>query len=232
MRFDSETRLLVVASHPDDEVLGCGGTLARAVDHGVEAAVMFLGEGISSRFTIEEYDSPEFAEQTKRRKAGAERALEILGITNVRYSERLCAQFDTYPMLSIVKEIEEQLEAFRPTMLFTHNPSEVNIDHRITFEAVEIACRPTRDFIPRAIYAFEIVCSGGWKFVPTFKPNVFVDVSQYWEKKIAAWHAYEGEARPFPFPRSDEGLETLARYRGMNAGLEMAEAFFLARQAY
>lgn len=229
MRFDSHTRLLVVAAHPDDEVLGCGGTLAKAISQGAQVAVMFLGEGISSRFPIGEYDSPEFAEQTARRRAEAERALAILGIKDVRYAHRLCAQFDTYPLLSIVKEIEEAMASFRPTMLFTHNPSEVNIDHRITHEAVEVACRPTRDFVAREIYAFEIVCSGGWKFAPSFKPNVFVDISQHWGKKMEAWHAYQGEARPFPFPRSDEGLETLAKYRGMTVGVEKAEAFHLAR---
>ncbi|MGD8814862.1 MAG: PIG-L deacetylase family protein [Anaerolineales bacterium] len=229
MHLDSHTRLLVVAAHPDDEVLGCGGTLAKAIHQGAQVAVMFLGEGISARFPIGEYDSPDFTEQTAQRMREAERALGILGIKQVRYAQRLCTQFDTYPLLSIVKEIEEELESFRPTMLFTHNPSEVNIDHRITFEAVEVACRPTRDFVPHAIYTFEIVCSGGWKFSPTFTPNVFVDVSEFWEKKMEAWHAYQGEARPFPFPRSDEGLETLAKYRGMAVGLEKAEAFYLAR---
>ena len=229
MHFDDQTRLLVVAAHPDDEVLGCGGTLAKAVSRGVQVAVMFLGEGISARFPIGEYDSPEFLEQTAQRQQETERALSILGIQQVRYARRLCTQFDTYPLLSIVKEIEEELETFRPTMLFTHNPSEVNIDHRITFEAVEVACRPTRDCVPQSIYTFEIVCSGGWKFLPTFRPNVFVDVNEFWEKKMEAWHAYQGEARPFPFPRSDEGLETLAKYRGMAVGLERAEAFYLAR---
>ncbi len=229
MYFDSKTRLLVVAAHPDDEVLGCGGTLVKAIEAGAQIAVIFLGEGVSSRFPVGEYNSPEFAQQTAQRKKEAESALEILGIERVRYGKMLCTQFDTHPLLSIVKEIEKEMESFQPTVLFTHNPSEVNIDHRITYEAVEVACRPTRKWIPKEIYTFEIICSGGWKFNPYFKPNIFVDISQYWDKKMEAWHCYEGEARPFPFPRSNEGLKTLANYRGMAVGVEKAEAFCLVR---
>ena len=229
MHFNSKTRLLVVAAHPDDEVLGCGGTLAKAVSDGAEVAVVFLGEGISARFPVGKYDSPEFAQQTAQRKKEAARALKTLGIKKVHYGQRLCCQFDTYPFISIVKNIEEHMETFRPTILFSHNPSEVNIDHRIAYEAVETACRPTRSWIPRAIYTFEVVCSGNWKFDPHFKPNVFVDIREFWAKKMQAWECYEGEARPFPFPRSNKGLEVLAEMRGMSVGIKKAEAFCLVR---
>jgi len=106
----------------------------------------------------------------------------------------------------------------------------VNIDHKITYQAVETACRPTRTWIPKSIYTFEIVCSGNWTFDSSFKPNIYIDVSKYWNQKIEAWHCYEGESRPFPFPWSDKGLETLAQFRGMASSLEMAEGFRLVRQ--
>ena len=231
MRFDKSTRLMVVAAHPDDEVLGCGGTLAKALDMGAAVEVVFLGEGVSSRFPIGDYSSKAFEEQTARRSEGARKALRLLGI-DAHFGTRLCCQFDQLPLLSIVKEIEQRMATFRPTMLFTHNPAEVNIDHRLTFEAVEVACRPSRTSTLAEIYAFEIVCSGNWTFDATFKPNVFVDIERYWEKKLAAWKCYEGEDRPFPFPRSVEGLKTLAQYRGMSAGLEKAEAFRLLRAIY
>lgn len=233
MLLNKETRLLVVAAHPDDEVLGCGGTLARAVAAGARTAVLFLGEGISARFPFGEYNSKEFEEQTRTRTEGAKRALQTLGIHEITFNnKRLCCQFDTIPIITLAKEIEGVVERFKPTILFTHNSSEVNIDHRITYEAVEIACRPTRDFIPKAIYTFEVACSGSWTFESTFKPNVYVDVSAFWEQKMKAWRCYEGESRPFPFPRSDQGLETLARYRGMAASLPKAEGFKLMRQIF
>lgn len=229
MNLLSETRILVVAAHPDDEVLGCGGTLAKAIAAGAQVAVQFLGEGISARFPVGLYDSEEFRAQTRVRMAGARKALQVLGITDCEFGERLCGQFDTYPLISIVKDIERKMAQFKPDLLFTHNPAEVNIDHRLTYEAVEVACRPTRDFIPAQIYTFEIPCSGSWTFESAFKPNVFVDVSEYWDQKLAAWACYEDEARPFPFPRSNEGLKTLAGYRGMMSNVNKAEAFRMVR---
>ncbi len=219
----------MVAAHPDDEVLGCGGTLAKAIDAGAQVAVLFLGEGISARFPIGQYDSEEFHAQTLVRIAGARKALQVLGISDFEFGERLCGQFDTYPLISIVKDIERKMAEFKPDLLFTHNPAEVNIDHRLTYYAVEVACRPTRDFIPKQVYTFEIPCSGSWTFESAFKPNVFVDVSEYWDQKIAAWACYEGEERPFPFPRSNTGLKTLACYRGMMSNLNKAEAFRMYR---
>lgn len=229
MNLSRGTRILVVAAHPDDEVLGCGGTLAKAIAAGAQVAVQFLGEGISARFPVGKYDSEEFHAQTRVRMAGARKALQVLGITDCEFGERLCGQFDTYPLISIVKDIERKMAQFKPDLLFTHNPAEVNIDHRYTYEAVEVACRPTRDFIPTQVYTFEIPCSGSWTFESAFKPNVFVNVSEYWDQKLAAWACYEGEARPFPFPRSNEGLKTLAGYRGMMSNLNKAEAFRMVR---
>jgi LmbE family N-acetylglucosaminyl deacetylase len=230
MEFNSKSRILVVAAHPDDEIIGCGGTIARAISVGAHVSILFLGEGISARFPIGEYDSKDFHDQTAQRHAESRAALAVLGVQDVRYGDRLCAQFDKLPLLSIVKEIESVMEQVRPTTLLTHSPSEVNLDHRIAFEAVEVACRPTRPWIPKSIYTFEIACSGSWTFDSTFKPNVFVEVGEFWETKLKAWHCYKNEMRPFPFPRSDEGLKALAHYRGMAASLHMAEAFRLVRQ--
>ena len=227
--FNRNTRLLVVAAHPDDEILACGGTLARALSEGAEVCVLFLGEGVSARFPFGSYDSEKFREESNHRTESAKNALRILGISNAIFGDRYCCQFDTLPQITLTKEIEAVMDQFRPTILFTHNPSEVNIDHRLAYEAVEAACRPTRSFIPSQIYTFELICSGNWTFETTFKPNVFVDVTAFWEKKIAAWHCYAGEARPFPFPRSDVGLETLAHYRGMQVAIDKAEAFRLMR---
>ncbi|VUX54988.1 conserved protein of unknown function [uncultured Woeseiaceae bacterium] len=229
MSFLKNKKILIVAAHPDDEVLGMGGTIAKAIDQGAKITVVFLGEGVSARFSIDEYESEEFKKQSSLRMEGAERALRLLGVEHYVFGSRLCTQFDQYSRLSIVKEVERYIDEFRPDMLFTHNPIEVNIDHVITYEVVECACRPVNINSPSEIYTFEIVCSGSWKFDTSFNPNVYVDVSDYFDSKLSAWHEYVGEDRPFPFPRSDTGLSTLAKYRGMASGLKMAEGFRLVR---
>jgi LmbE family N-acetylglucosaminyl deacetylase len=231
MIFDNKHhRVLVIAAHPDDEILGCGGTLAKAIEFGAKVRVVFLGEGVSARFPFGQYESEEFSLQSKKRTAEAKSALKILGINDIHFGTRLCVQFDTLPHITIVKEIEQHLKEFKPTKLFTHNLSEVNIDHRLTYEAVEAACRPINsEYIPSEIYTFEVVCSGSFKFKSSFFPNVFVDISKTWDVKVKAWECYKVESRPFPFPRSIKGLETLAQYRGLSSGMEKVEAFNLAR---
>ena len=230
MDLNNNTRLLVVAAHPDDEVLGCGGTLAKATHLNAKVKVVFLGEGVSARFDIGDYNNSEFLAQSKQRTNESISALKSLGIYEYSFSNRLCCQFDSRPILELVKEIESHFDDFKPNIVLTHNPSEVNIDHQITYRAVETACRPNRNNCPDEVYTFEIPCSGSWTFDTTFKPNVYVNITPFWDKKINAWKCYEGEARPFPFPRSTEGLKTLAQYRGMASNLELAEAFKLSRR--
>jgi LmbE family N-acetylglucosaminyl deacetylase len=229
LNIEKVQRLLVVAAHPDDEVLGCGATLARASEAGVKIFVKFLGEGVSARFHAHEFSSTKFLQQSEARKNSAIKALKYLDISDYEFGERLCGQFDTYPLLSIVKDIEKTIREFNPDVLMTHSESEVNIDHRITYKSVEVATRPTSDYVPRQILSFEIPCSGNWNFGYPFNPNVYFDAKVFWERKLQAWSYYADEARPFPFPRSNEGLIALAQFRGMQAGLELAEAFRLQR---
>lgn len=229
MIFEEDTRILVVAAHPDDEVLGCGGTIVRARDLGIEVAILFLGEGVSSRFDVADYGGDEFRAASAIRTKGAVAAMEELGVADFTFGSNYCCQFDTVPLLSLVKLIERKIAQFRPTVVLTHNPVEVNIDHSITYRSVEVACRPGGLSSVRTILGYEIPCSGNWTFEKAFKPNYFVDVSKSWDRKIGAWKCYRGEERPFPFPRSVEGLETMAKYRGMQSGLELAEGFQIFR---
>jgi LmbE family N-acetylglucosaminyl deacetylase len=227
--FKNAKKILVVCAHADDEVLGCGGTLAKAISLGIEVSVMFIGEGVSARFKENELRSIEFLSKSNQRNNEMCDALNCLGIKLYSTSNRLCTQFDRYPLLEIVKEIEKAIDAIRPDIILTHNESEVNIDHGIVYRAVEVAARPIGRKNKIAIYSFEIVCSGNFKFCDVFAPNVYVDIKDFWEEKMRAWSCYAGETQPFPFPRSQIGLETLARYRGMQCGVEMAEAFRLER---
>lgn len=227
--FKPQSRILVVAAHPDDDILGCGGTLAKLSSIGCTIRVIFLGEGISARFHPSDFHNSEFEQASSIRNASAVKSLEYLGIEDVHFGSLYCVRFDTYPFIDLVKSIESHIKDFNPDVLLTHNSSEVNIDHKYTFQAVETACRPVSSFCPSYILSFEIVCSGSWVFSSSFQPNIFIDISDFWQKKLHAWSFYSSESRPFPFPRSITGLETLAKYRGMMAGLNLAEAFQLHR---
>ena len=225
----NSNKILVVCAHADDEVLGCGGTLAKAVSLGSEVKVMFLGEGVSARFDSSELNSERFKSSTNIRNAEMHAALKFLGVELYSIGSRLCTQFDRYPLLEFVKEIEAAILDFSPDVILTHNDSEVNIDHGIVYSAVEVACRPIEERKRLSVYSFEIICSGNFKFVDTYSPNVYVDIENFWDAKMGAWSCYKGEARSFPFPRSSIGLETQARYRGMQCGVRLAEAFRLER---
>ena len=229
MLLDKDARILVVGAHPDDDVLGCGGTLARAIELGAEVSVMFLGEGVSARFDDSDLDSPKFHEAMETRTQGALNALKLLGITNYEFGTNYCCRFDTIPILTLVKSVEAKIREFQPTIVLSHNPAEVNIDHRTTYKVVESAARPDINSPIHTILGFEIVCSGNLGYGETFEPDLYVDIKSHWNQKIAAWNCYVDEEKPFPFPRSVEGLKTLAKYRGMQSGLELAEGFRIYR---
>jgi N-acetylglucosamine malate deacetylase 1 len=219
--FSEGQRVLVVAAHPDDEVLGCGGTIARATGGGAEVAVLFLTGGESSRGT------ETLVSRNEARLAAARAAQKKLEIASLWFRTWPACQLDAVPQLELTQAIEATLKQYQPTVVLTHQPLEVNVDHRATYNAVEVATRPVTR--PPAVYTFETPCSGGWAFETAFKPNVFVDISATWHQKLAAWHCYAGEARAFPFPRSDLGLDALAKVRGMQAHVERAEGLRLVR---
>jgi len=223
-------RVLVVVAHPDDEVLGCGATIARLVAEGKAVSVLILGEGSSCRFPRALVGSTEVAREIAVRRSFAERCFAVLGVTDVEYGEIPCGRFDTVPVIDIGKMVETHIQAFQPDTLLTHCGHDANSDHRITFNAVITATRPVPGNRIRIVLSFETPSSTEWRFVEVFRPTFFVEVTQYIETKVRAFDCYTPtEGRPFPFPRSETGLMTLARYRGMQVGVPCAEAFEVVR---
>lgn len=223
--------VLVVAAHPDDEVLGCGGTLASlaASDKGVAIHVGILGEGISSRYARRE-QAPRAA--LARLKTQARAANAAWGAKSVEFGGLPDNRFDGLPLLQIVKQVERWIEAWQPEVIYTHHPGDLNIDHSLTFRAVLTATRPMAGTPVKELVAFEVPSSTEWAFQrvePPFRPNVFVDISKTIEVKVKALQRYEEEVRAFPHPRSPEALRTLARTRGSAVGVPYAEAFELIR---
>lgn len=218
--------ILVVAAHPDDEVLGAGGAIARHREEGDRVAVLILGEGIASRTGLTS-EGIEKAQGALERHA--KNALKILGAPHPMRARFRDNAFDSVPLLDIVQEIESAIAKVRPTLIYTHHGSDVNIDHGIVSRAVEAATRPLEKSTVAEVRAFEVPSSTEWNFTrPAFRANLFVPLTEsQLKKKIRAMKAYVGEIRTFPHPRSPRYLESLARVRGGQSGCKAAEAFEL-----
>jgi LmbE family N-acetylglucosaminyl deacetylase len=221
--------LLVVAAHPDDEILGCGGTVAALTERRVPVTLLLMGKGILSRFETRQRQRSANIEalEAEMRKANA-----VVGVQQIHQLDFPDNQFDSVPFLEIVRSIEKVVEQTGADTVFTHFGGDLNIDHRITFQAVLTATRPGMGCPVKALYSFEVPSSTEWAFGKTgtvFSPTVFVDIGTTLKKKTDAMACYESEIRCFPHPRSLENLKACARRWGAASGVSAAEAFELVR---
>ena len=220
-------KVLVIAAHPDDEALGCGGTLAKHVAAGDEVNALFMSDGVTSRNKITHLE-----EGMSRRQDAAYRAAGVLGIRNLNFGDFPDNQMDTIPILDAARLVEGALTEFNPTMIYTHHAGDLNVDHRLTHAAVMTACRPQPGCKVQTILTFEVPSSTEWNTPPggvPFAPNWFVDISRTLSMKLAALNEYSEEMRSWPHPRSLDAINHLARWRGATVGFEAAEAFVLSR---
>ena len=226
-------RICIIAAHPDDEVLGCGGTAARHADTGDEVHVLIMAEGATAR--ADEGDrNGNYVEERKALRAAAETAASILGTKSPAFADFPDNRMDTAALLDVTKRIEQMIGKIKPDIVYTHHGGDLNIDHRIVHQAVLTACRPLPDSPVRAIYTFETVSSTEWSSLEedagAFRPTRFVDISGQLERKLAALGAYGMEMRTPPHARSKENVSALAAHRGASAGLMAAEAFMVVRE--
>lgn len=224
-------KVLVVAAHPDDEVLGCGATIAKHTKSGDEVHVVILAEGVTSRdkVRVRKSRSMELSELAK----AAHSANEIMGVHSLIMHDFPDNRLDSVDLLDVVKLVEGCLQAIKPDILYTHHAGDVNIDHRRIHDAVITATRPYPGQTVKTLLFFEVQSSTEWQppgSAPAFIPNWFVDVSSTLALKLNALAAYETEMRPWPHSRSCKAVEHLARWRGSNIGYEAAEAFVVGRQ--
>jgi LmbE family N-acetylglucosaminyl deacetylase len=220
--------VLVVAAHPDDEVLGCGGTIARLASEGQVVNVAILGEGITSRNPQRENADPAAIEKLY---SCSRRVADLLSVKEITFHGLPDNRFDSLPLLDVVKLVEELVQRWRPSVIYTHHPGDLNIDHQVVSRAVLTAARPLEGQSVREVYMFEIASSTEWAFqqlAPVFKPNVFVNIEGTLRLKLEGMQLYESETRKFPHPRSPEALTAIARRRGSTVGCQAAEAFEIA----
>jgi LmbE family N-acetylglucosaminyl deacetylase len=223
--------VLVVAAHPDDEVLGCGGTIVRHVNNGATCHILILAEGITSR--DDQRDAEFRKNEIEKLGMQAKKASGVIGAASLEILSFPDNRMDSVDLLDVIKPIEKAVEKIRPDIIYTHHFGDLNIDHRITAKAVETATRPLNGTSVREVYAFETLSSTEWSFADPnhyFHPNYFVDIENTLQWKIEALNAYSAEVREFPHPRSPEVLMSLAKVRGAQAGLKVAEAFSLIRK--
>lgn len=218
-------RVAAIFAHPDDEVLGAGASLARFADRGHEVRILILATGIAARGEATAAEIEALRDQGRR-------AAQVLGAAEIRFADFPDNRMDTVPLLEVIETIAAFLGGTLPDTVFTHHGGDLNIDHRIVHQATVTACRPLPGTPSHDIVACEVNSSTEWATPPLapFEPGVFVDVAATIERKIEALACYEGELRPWPHPRSLDGVRALARWRGAQCGAEAAEAFALIRR--
>jgi N-acetylglucosamine malate deacetylase 1 len=217
-------KVLVVAAHPDDEALGCSGTLYKHIESGDSVSVLFMTDGVSARNLITESDKNE-------RMIGLNKAMELFPYDKHRILNFPDNAMDSIPLIQIVREVEKFVLEVEPAVIYTHFENDLNMDHRICYQAVMTSCRPTPGSLIKEIYSFEVLSSTEWAMSSekAFKPNYFVEIDRYLNKKIDYLRCYDQEMRNFPHARSYENVISLAKLRGASVGFPAAEAFIVNR---
>lgn len=232
-------KILVIAAHPDDEVLGAGGIIKKNISQGNDVKIVIMSTGIFSRRTHNYQNSVEYEidkesqklmeKELKSLRRNAKNASKILGVSDVDFYNFPDNEMDKISILEVTKSIEKIISSYEPEIVFTHSDSDLNIDHRIIHNATLTATRPIKSSPVKDVISFEIPSSTEWNFTSSFSPNMFVDISKELKFKLKALSKYENELKKFPHPRSLQGIEIIAKRWGTVCGFPAAEAFQIIR---
>lgn len=217
-------RVLVIAPHPDDEVLGCGGTIARLTDNGCEVHVAIATRGREPRYS---------AESVAALREEARAAHALLGVTATHWLDLPAAALDTIPQVDINRALETLISDIAPDTVFLPFVGDIHVDHQLIFRSSLVAMRPCVETYPARILAYETVSETNWSTPcagPSFVPNVSIDISTTLDRKLAAFRCYGSQQVPFPHERSPAVLQALATVRGGTVHRRAAEAFTLIRE--
>jgi LmbE family N-acetylglucosaminyl deacetylase len=223
-------KILVVSAHPNDPILGCGGTLALHTRHGDRVKVIVMADGWTSRVTS--LEKARDAVDLDVIEAQANAALKKIGVNDVEYCRFPDNRLDVVPLLDLVKRIEKVKQQYHPDTLYTNSPFDLSVDQQKTFRAVVTAFRPQPGENRTEILCFEVPSSTEWSTLGGanfFAPNYFVDIEETLDVKISAFEELSFEVRPWPHPRSVKAIEHQARSRGASVGISAAETFMLMR---
>ena len=218
--------VLIVVAHSDDEAISMGGTIKKHVEKGDSVYVVSMTDGVGAR-------EEKINDAAVKRNQASKKSSECLGFEwaeNYNFSDNA---MDSHSLLDIIKCVEKAKKKYNPSLVYTHSGADLNVDHRIVANAVLTAFRPQPDERCKEIRLFEVASAtdyGNQALTGIFVPNLFIDISKTWEAKAAALNAYKSEMRDYPHSRSIEGIHNLAKLRGNQVGLIMAEAFQVIRK--
>lgn len=222
-------RVLVIVAHPDDEVLGVGGTIAKLASQGVECHLLIVTDGSSSQYK----DSDHLHEIIEAKKLETKGCADLLGFKSIHYGELPDMKLDKTPHIVINHVIEKVLDEVQPDTVFTHFWGDVNRDHQEVYKSTLVAVRPVMGQVVKELYCFRVPSSTEWtpnKADTMFMPNYFVDIENHAEMKYKALACYSTELREYPHPRSVQYLRETDKAAGLRVGLLAAEEFVLLRK--
>lgn len=221
-------RVLVIAAHPDDEVLGMGATIAKYSSQGAEVALLIVTDGSTAQYS----KSDDLQGIILTKKEETKKCADVLGIKSIYYGELPDMRLDVTPHIEVNAVIEHVISDFKPSVVYTHFSGDVNRDHRCVYESTLVACRPVEGQCVKKVFAYSVPSSTEWNAQikdAIFTPNWYEDISEYREAKYQAFSCYVTELRPFPHPRSVEYLKAVDSAEGLKVGVAAAESFILLR---
>ncbi len=230
--------VLIIAAHPDDEVLGMGGTIAKHASRHDNVTIIYMATGITARRESSEQKhtiknipkkiQEDWQQEIEKLRRDAKKSARLLKVKNIKFFDFPDNEMDGIHLLKVVKVIEKEIKSAKPDRIYTNHYGDLNVDHKVVYNATLAACRPA-NFPVKEILSFEVLSSTEWSYPYNFNPNYFINIEKHLEKKISAMKLFVSEIRKFPHPRSSENIKHVARRWGSVSGFNAAEAFELIR---